>query len=51
MQKTVKIGDNDLQIKIWNGQRVVTLSDIERVHEREKGTAKKNFQNNKTFYY
>lgn len=46
----VKINENDLQVKEWNGQRVVTLADIDRVHERPEGTAKKNFQNNKTHF-
>lgn len=46
----VKVGINDLQIREWNGQRVVTLADIDRVHERPDGTAKKNFQNNKKHF-
>lgn len=46
----VKINENDLQIKEWNGQRVVTLADIDKVHERPVGTAKKNFQNNKKHF-
>lgn len=35
------------EIKIWNGQRVVTFKDIDRVHERPAGTAKKRFSSNK----
>lgn len=46
----VKVGNNDLQIREWNGQRVATLADIDRVHERPDGTAKKNFQNNKKHF-
>lgn len=47
MQEIVKINNEDLQVKMWNGQRVVTLSDIDRVHERPKGTARRNFNTNK----
>lgn len=50
MQEIVKVGNKELQIKEWNGQRVVTLADIDRVHERPEGTAKKNFQNNKKHF-
>lgn len=38
------------QIKMWNNQRVVTFDDIETVHKRPTGTAKKNFQNNKKHF-
>lgn len=44
----VKINETDLQVKMWNGQRVVTLADIDRVHERVEGTAKRNFNENKS---
>lgn len=50
MQEIVKINDNELQVKMLNGQRVVTLADIDRVHERPDGTAKKNFQNNRKHF-
>lgn len=43
----VKINETDLQIKMWNGQRVVTLTDIDKVHERPTGTARRNFNANK----
>lgn len=46
----VRIGNEELRIKDWNGQRVVTLADIDRVHKRPDGTAKKNFQNNKKHF-
>ena len=29
------------KIKIWNDQRVVTFRDIDDVHQRPEGTAKK----------
>lgn len=47
MQEIVKINDSDLQVKLWNNQRVVTLSDIDRVHDRPSGTARRNFNENK----
>lgn len=43
----VKINETDLQVKEWNGQRVVTLADIDRVHERVEGTAKTRFYRHK----
>lgn len=43
----VKINETDLQVKTWNGQRVVTLADIDRVHERPDGTAKTRFYRHK----
>lgn len=45
--EVVTINDNDLQVREWNGQRVVTLADIDRVHERPDGTARKRFNDNK----
>ena len=45
--EVVKINENDLQVKEWNGQRVVTFADIDRVHERPEGTAHRNFKTNK----
>lgn len=47
MEEIVKINNNDLQVKMWNGQRVVTLSDIDKVHSRPSGTARRNFNENK----
>lgn len=47
MQEIVRINSNDLQVKTWNGQRVVTLADIDRVHERVEGTAKTRYYRHK----
>lgn len=30
MQEVVKIGNNNLQVKVYKGQRVVTFKDIDR---------------------
>ena len=38
------------QIKVWNGQRVVTFKDIDEAHERPKGTARRNFSYNKKHF-
>ena len=46
----VSINGNDLSIKMWNGQRVVTFADIDKVHERPEGTARKRFYDNKKHF-
>ncbi len=38
------------QIKTWNGQRVVTFKDIDIVHQRKLGTARRNFNTNKKHF-
>lgn len=43
----IDINGVELLIKEWNGQRVVTFSDIDKVHERSEGTARKRFYDNK----
>lgn len=47
MENVVSINGNELNIKMWNGQRVVTFVDIDKVHERPEGTAHRNFKKNK----
>lgn len=44
---TVNIEGTSLQIKEFNGQRVVTFKDIDNAHERPEGTARKRFNDNK----
>lgn len=43
----VKINNTDLSVKEFNGERVVTFKDIDMLHERVEGTAKRNFNENK----
>ncbi|MBP0955807.1 MAG: ORF6N domain-containing protein [Oscillospiraceae bacterium] len=43
----IVIGTTNVSIKEYKGQRVVTLSDIDTVHGRPKGTARKRFNDNK----
>lgn len=38
---------HDIQVKEYQGQRVVTLRDVDTLHRRSSGTAGNNFQNNK----
>ncbi len=47
MNKLIHIGNSDISIKEYNGQRVVTLKDIDMVHNRPDGTARRNFNTNK----
>jgi hypothetical protein len=47
---TIYINDHQLKIKEFKGQKVVSFKDIDDVHERPEGTAKRNFiQNRKHF--
>ena len=47
MSEIIKINNQNIQIKEFNGQRVLTFKDIDRVHERVDGTARKRFNDNK----
>ena len=47
MNEVVTINGNDLQVKMWNGQRIVSFKDVDRVHDRAEGTAHRNFKENK----
>ena len=47
MNNLIKIGNQSISQKEINGMRVVTLSDIDNVHERPAGTARRNFNANK----
>ncbi|EHK2400445.1 ORF6N domain-containing protein [Clostridium perfringens] len=50
MNDLVKINNSDLSVKEFNGQRVVTFKDIDRLHERVEGTAGRNFRENKNHF-
>ena len=47
MNDLITIEGTQLTVKEWNNQRVVTFKDIDEVHQRPEGTAKRNFFNNK----
>lgn len=42
-----KIGNHEISVKTYNGQRVVTFKDIDTVHERPDGTARVTFNKHK----
>ncbi|WP_139905651.1 ORF6C domain-containing protein [Clostridium thermarum] len=50
MSNLVTINNQDLQIKEFNGQRVVTFKDIDSLHERPEGTANKRFLDNQKHF-
>ena len=45
--EVVKIEDKELQVKEWNGKRVVTFKEIDELHKRPSGTARGSFKRNK----
>lgn len=47
MINLIKVGNQEISTKEFRGQRVVTFKDIDLVHERADGTAKRNFNANK----
>lgn len=47
---TVCIVEQPLEIKEWQGQRVITFKDVDKVHQRKDGTASKNFKNNRKHF-
>lgn len=47
MSNLITINNHDLQVKEFRNQRVVTFKDIDILHERVAGTAKRNFNENK----
>lgn len=50
MNELVHIGNSDISIKEYNGQRVVTFKDIDMVHGRPDGTARKRFSDNRKHF-
>ena len=44
---TVTINQSEVSVKEWQGNRVVTFKDIDLVHGRPDGTARRNFNTNK----
>lgn len=47
MNEIVTINNKSLKSKIYNNQKVITFKDIDMVHERVEGTAKRNFNENR----
>ena len=47
---TKLINGHTIEAKEYNGKRVITFKDIDEVHERPEGTAKRNFNANKKWF-
>ena len=50
MNEVITIENTEMQIREYDGQRVVTFKDIDEVHQRPNGTAKRNFTRNKKHF-
>lgn len=50
MNELIQIEGTEIEIKEYKGQRVVTLNDIDLVHHRADGTARRNFNANKNHF-
>ncbi|HAU4873218.1 TPA: phage antirepressor KilAC domain-containing protein [Clostridioides difficile] len=50
MNNLVLINDKELKIKEFKGERVITFKEIDLIHERAEGTAKRNFTENKKYF-
>ena len=46
----ITIENTEMQIREYNGQRVVTFKDIDTVHKRPSGTASRSFRSNKKHF-
>lgn len=47
MTELIKIQNQQINVKEFNNQRVVTFKDVDMVHERAEGTSRRNFNTNK----
>lgn len=47
---SISINNNSIERKLYNNQPVVTFKDIDLVHERVSGTARRNFYKNKKHF-
>ena len=50
IENAIMVGNHTLPIKEYNNVRVVTFKDIDIVHERPDGTARRNFNKNKNYF-
>lgn len=50
MNELTTINNTQLSVKEFSGQRVVTFKDIDAVHGRPDGTAKRNFRSNREHF-
>ena len=49
-EEIIKINNKELFIKEFRGQRIITFKDIDILHERPEGTARKRFNDNKKHF-
>ena len=50
MNNVITVENTEMQVREYNGQRVVTFKDIDAVHQRKPGTARNNFYKNKSHF-
>ncbi len=50
MANAITINKYELPVREYNGQRVVTFKDIDSVHSRAEGTARKRFNDNREHF-
>ena len=50
MNEVISVYGTDLEIKEYLGRRVVTFNDIDAVHQRPSGTARKRFNDNRKHF-
>lgn len=50
MNDVITIENTEMQIREYNGERVVTFKDIDTVHKRKSGTAKSSFRRNRKYF-
>lgn len=50
LNELIRIGNVDISVKEYKGQRVVTFKDIDMVHKRPDGTARATFNRNKDHF-
>ena len=48
--KSISINKTEISVKEYQGNRVVTFKDIDTVHGRPEGTARKRFNDNKEHF-
>ena len=46
----ILINNQNVLIKEYEGKRVITFKDIDMVHDRPEGTARRNFNTNKKYF-
>lgn len=50
MSDVMTVENTEMQIREYNGRRVVTFKDIDKVHENKTGVARRNFNRNKKHF-